>query len=109
MPKNEKEPQIEVGLEPRYPFDQYEKIYRDVCDEVCDLLTGIKADAKWLIQHCQEHMNDFYEADPPDLIELRNTLQEIRNQLRRQSYSLLYGSKETQYFYGEISEYKLNG
>ena len=108
MPKKEKEPQIEAKTETQYPFDEYEKIYRDVCNEIADLITEIEAETKWLEQHCQELMGYFHEADPPDLVELRNTLQETRNQLRRRGYSLLYGSKETKYFYGEISEDELN-
>jgi hypothetical protein len=108
MPKRERQPQIEAQTETQYPFHEYEKIYRDVCNEILELKNEIGVETKWLEDHCQKLMEYFHEYDPPELVELRNTLEETRDQLQRQSYSLLYGSKKTRYFYGEISEAELN-
>jgi hypothetical protein len=109
MPKKEKEAPREAKPQTQYPFDQYEKIYRDICNEVADLIGEVEHESQWLQQHCRDlFANDFWERDPPDLVELRNALERTRNQLRRESYSLLYGSKQTKYFYGDISEDELN-
>ncbi len=90
-------PQIEAIPETEYPFE----IYQDICCEIFDITTAIKHEIKLLEQNCKELMWYFYENDVPHLIELRNRLEETRNHLSRQNYSLGYGSKLHKIIYGD--------
>ncbi len=105
MPKKEKEPQMEATPETQYNLDHYQKIFRDVSTEIAYLSDDIEREIQWLKQTGREiYRGVLCEYDFPDLVELRNALERTRNLLRRQSYSVLYGSKTTKYFYGEISK-----
>jgi hypothetical protein len=97
MPKKQKESQIETKAQTPYPFE----IYQDICCEVFDIIKAIESEIGLLEQHCEELMSYFYENDVPDLIELRNRLEETRNHLSRQNYSLGYGSKLHRTLYGD--------
>jgi hypothetical protein len=52
-------------------------------------------------KNCDELSLYFFEKDVPDLIELRNRLEETRNHLSRQNYSLAYKSKLYKIRYGD--------
>jgi hypothetical protein len=105
MPKKEKEPKIEAERETWSDFDHYQKVYKDVSAEIVYLTDDIEHEIQWLKQSGREiYRRLLCEYDTPDLIELRNTLERTRNLLRRQSYSVLYGSEYTKYYFGETSK-----
>jgi hypothetical protein len=108
MAKKEKEPQIEAKPQPQSTIDHFQKLYKDISDEIVHLTEELEYEVQWLEQHCQKIIaNCESEWHLCSLVELRNSLEKTRNELRRESYSLLYGSKCTKYFYGEISEDEL--
>jgi hypothetical protein len=96
-------PQIEAKPENENMSDDFPKFYKEVSDEIVHLTEKIKDEIQWLEQHCQklieECKSEWYLGS---LLELRKILENTRNELRRQSYSLSYGSDYTKYLYGEI-------
>ncbi|MGO9571031.1 MAG: hypothetical protein ACLP5H_26200 [Desulfomonilaceae bacterium] len=78
-----------------YPFE----IYSEICDDVLDSIIATEKELKLLQQNCDELGTYFFDYDVPDLLELRNRLEETRNHLSRQNYSLGYGSKLNKILY----------
>jgi hypothetical protein len=104
MAKKGKEPQIEAEHQSQDKLEYYQKLHKDVSDEIVHLTVEIKYEIQWLEEHCQKAIEKCEsEWHLHSLVELRNRLQKTRNELRRQSYSLSYGPEYTQYLYGEIS------
>ena len=108
MPKNEKESQTKVKPQAQNMIDHYAKLYKDVSDEIVHLIEEIKYEIQWLEQHCHETIGKCEsDRDLRLLVELRKKLEETRNDLRRESYSLSYTPEYTQYLLGEITQDEL--
>lgn len=105
MAKKETEPQIEAKAETQNGLGYFPKINKDIYGEIFHLIKEVDSEIQWLEQHCQE-IFETGEADQKltHLIEIKNMLETTRNLLRRESYSLLYGTDYAKYIYGEISE-----
>jgi hypothetical protein len=78
-----------------YPFE----IYSDICDDLSDLIEANEKELKLLQHNCNELIKYSFEYDVPDLLELRNRLEETRSCLNRQNYSLGYESKLNKILY----------
>ncbi len=89
--------QIEVRPEPKYPFE----IYQDICCEVFELIIELEDEIKLLQQNCHNLLRYYFKKEVPDLLELRNRLEETRNHVSRQNYSLAWGSKLHKILYGD--------
>jgi hypothetical protein len=105
MAKKETQPQIEAKAETQNRLNDYQKAYVGIAGEIVHLTEEIKYQIQWLEQHCQMALEKYEsEWDLRLLMELKNKLENTRNELRLQNYCLSYGSDYTKYFYGEISE-----
>jgi tryptophanyl-tRNA synthetase len=89
--------QNEAKPKPQYPFE----IDQCICYEVWELMTELEDEIKLLQQSCDNLWWYYFKKEVPDLLELRNRLEETRNHLSRQNYSLSWGSKLHKTLYGE--------
>ncbi len=86
-------------------IELHQKFHKDIYSEIFHLMGELESEIKSLEQYFQEvFANRQLIGDFRDVVELGNILEKTRNQMKRQSYYLLYGSDETRYLYGEISE-----
>jgi hypothetical protein len=83
----------------------YPKLYKDISDELVRLMDEIKYEIQWLEQHCKKVVTEPCESewDLRSLAELKNKLEKMRNELRRNGYSLSSSSDYIRYLLGEIS------
>jgi hypothetical protein len=62
MPKEEREPQIEVEPENQYLIDHYQKIYKDISDEIVHLREEIDYEIQWLEQPAKRLLRSVFAS-----------------------------------------------
>ncbi len=69
--------------------NNYEKLQKDVSEEIGFLMKVLKAEIEWLEQHSQTKISTCTSPkDIRDLVELRDYLDRMTRALRRQNYFL---------------------
>jgi hypothetical protein len=81
------------------------KLYKDLCDEIIRFIDEIKYEIQWLEQHCKKVVTDPCESEWElrSLAELKDKLEKMRSELRRNGYCLSSSSDYIRYLLAEIS------
>lgn len=83
--------------------DGYPKLFEDVSGEIVRLIEQVKYEIQWLEQHCRDRLTAASVWDLHDLVKLKNRLGAIKEELRRESYSLSDSAGYLPFILGEVS------
>ena len=85
--------------------NNYEKLQKDVSEEIGYLVKVLKAEADWLDQHSQAKIRTCSDhCDLRNLVELRDQLEKTKRELLRQNYFLADVEGQTSFLLDGVIE-----